>query len=442
MNALSQDFDLVVQHEITGISMSYAANPCSSDRMGSYNVDWLIFLNKVRLNITPSLVHLDPGSSQHFSINVGKPSSVKWMINDRIGGSRKVGTIDRKGKYKAPVNPEQVEFCIQPKIGRNHPLYAWATVIIGEQSPEYSFVGCWNKKGEHSNETSGELRQAHAICFEPTGNLLICDSFLSRVYRYTPQGDYLGEIGLGPGKEPGTFRGPRNMAVAESGEIYVADGTSHCIQVFSPKGQFLRKWGKKGSGQGELRRPHAIALGPEGTVAVADVDNERVVIYNSIGEHLRHWGQRGSNNGEFQAPHGLAIDPNGDLIVVEYDGRCQKFTMEGDFLYSFANQSIDGERMHGDYLYHDMTSDQWGNVYLMARNTRKHRINTIDKYNNSGDFITRFKLPSQIERKLGAKGAAVTQSGRIFVADSQRRFAGISIFEPQTPKPHLNKNGQ
>lgn len=77
-----------------------------------------------------------------------------------------------------------------------------------------------------------------------------------------------------------------------------------------------------------------------------------------------------------------------------------------------------------------MTSDRWGNVYLMARNTRQHRENSVDKYNN-GDFITRFSLPPQEKRKFGAKGAAITLDGRVFVAERLSEFAGISIFEPK-----------
>jgi hypothetical protein len=353
------------------------------------------------------------------------------LVNGDQWGNETVGTIDQGGNYEAPrKSPRPSEICIQAQVSGKSPSFALATVLIGRK-PRYSYVGSWNKKGERGTEGPGELRQSHGICLEPSGNLLICDSFLSRVYRYTPQGDYLGEIGLGPGREPGALGGPRNIQVGEDGEIFVADGNLNRIQVFAPSGEFLRGWGRRGSGSQELKRPHALALGRDGTVVVADVDNHRVIVYDRHGRHLRHWGRRGNDKGEFHAPHGLVIDPNGDIFVTEYHGRCQKFTPEGEFLYAFANQSVEGEKSHGDYLYHDMTSDRWGNVYLMARNTRQHRENSVDKYNNSGELITRFALPPQLARSLGAEGAAIDHNGRMFVADTKDDFAGVSIFDPE-----------
>ena len=325
------------------------------------------------------------------------------------------------------------ESCVRDWHGATGFPRVVATALIGEQKHEYSYVGCWNRKGERRAEGPGEMRQAHGICLEPDGNLLICDSILSRVYRYTPQGGYLGEIGSGPGAKPGSFGGPRNIDVSESGEIFVADGDLHRIQVFAPDGEFLRAWGQKGRGSQELRRPHALALGPGETVVVADVDNHRVIVYDRYGKHLRHWGRRGTGKREFHAPHGLAIDPNGDIFVTEYHGRCQKFTPEGRFLYAFANQSVEGGKSHGDFHYHDMTSDRQGNLYLLSRNTRKHLEHSVDKYNNSGEFITRISLPAHEERRFGAKGAAVSPRGRIFVTDTMGDFAGVSIFDPSGP---------
>jgi len=309
--------------------------------------------------------------------------------------------------------------------------HAWSGVNVGRPIGGYLYVGCWNKRNEYGPGGPGGLRQAHGICLEPDGNLLICDAVLGRVYRYTPQGTYLGEIGLGPGVQPGCFGGPRNIQVSESGEIFVADGNLHRIQVFAPSGELLRGWGREGSGAQELRRPHALVLGPDGTVVVADVDNHRVVVYDRYGRHIRHWGRRGTGNGEFHAPHGLGIDPDGDIFVTEYHGRCQKFTPEGEFLYAFANQSVEGERSHGDFHYHDMASDRWGNVYLLSRDTRKNLENSVDKYSNNGELITRFSLPPQEGRSFGAKGAAVAPNGRVFVADTMSDFAGVSIFDPE-----------
>ncbi len=148
------------------------------------------------------------------------------------------------------------------------------------------------------------------------------------------------------------------------------------------------------------------------------------------------------------------MDPNGDVFVIDYYGRCQKFTCNGELLNVFANPSKklhpvvrsgvsavsmeQGNPTHGYYRYHAMASDLWGNMYLMARNTLKNEAQggkmrparTVDKYNNSGDLITRITLPPEAPRKMGGQGATVSQEGRIYVSDTTREHAGVMIFDP------------
>ncbi len=337
------------------------------------------------------------------------------------------GTISENGTYVAPSKmPTPNEIRIRAQMTGTTVPYAWATVIIGPQPPRYSLVGFWDKKGEGREE----LIEVHEIEIEPSGNLLIVDPILSRVFRFTPDGTYLGDIGQGKDKKPGGFDGPRDAKADPSGEIYVVDGNKCQVLVFEPNGNLLRCWGRKGSGPGDMLRPHSIALGPDDLVYIVDVDNSRASVYDRAGRHVLSWGRRGTGAGEFIAPHGIANDPNGDIFVVEYDGRCQKFTPQGEFLCAFANPCEGEKKSHGYYRYHAMASDDWGNVYLMARDTRNDHAVSIDKYNNNGDFVTRFSLPPEENRKMGGQGAAIAPSGRIYVADTESGHAGVSIFDP------------
>jgi len=42
--------------------------------------------------------------------------------------------------------------------------------------------------------------------------------------------------------------------------IYVADSDNYRIQKFTPQGEFITKWGNKGSGEGEFNLPNCIAI--------------------------------------------------------------------------------------------------------------------------------------------------------------------------------------
>lgn len=416
--------------------------------------------------LSSTLARLSPGASQQFDL-LGEPSGeVRWLVNGFPGGTPKLGTIDEAGLYMAPGKPSRTEAIIEAIITETRRL--WATIIIDTRRDSYRYMGSWNRKGEN-------LTEAHGIGLEPSANLLIADPQQSRVLRFTPEGDYLGEIGNGRGTEPGFFDGPRDVTTDPEGNIYVADGNNCRLQTFDPDDKFLSCVGRKGSGDCEFMRPHSLDIGPDGCIYVIDVDNNRVTIHEKSGELLNSWGREGKKPGEFWAPHGIAVDPNGDVFVIDYYGRCQKFTCDGELLFVFANPSkklhpvvspragavsMDpGNHTHGYYRYHAMASDLWGNVYLMARNTLKNRAGhdlvcgrrsgmseevgdppalreelwpacTVDKYNNSGDLVTRITLPPEARRKMGGQGAVVSPEGRIYVSDTGPKHAGVMIFDP------------
>ena len=64
------------------------------------------------------------------------------------------------------------------------------------------------------------------------------------------------EYGEGDGK----CTWPFGVAVDNNDHVYVSDDWTNTISVFDSSGNFLRKWGKTGSGDGELMRP----AGPRG----------------------------------------------------------------------------------------------------------------------------------------------------------------------------------
>jgi hypothetical protein len=58
--------------------------------------------------------------------------------------------------------------------------------------------------------------------------------------------------------------------------VYVVDSENNRVQVFSPDGAFLGKWGTRGIGPGQFSQPTQIAIGCDGAAYVADTNNNRV----------------------------------------------------------------------------------------------------------------------------------------------------------------------
>jgi len=373
--------------------------------------------------VAPSLVHLDPGASRQFKIDVdGKPvKGVTWYVNDTAGGDAKYGRISRDGVYTAPATiPKPREVHIHGVIAKPKTFHVWATVILGQEPLTYRLVTRFGERGTGP----GKIKDPHGFAFDRDRNLIITDALDNRVYRFSKQGKYLGELGFGLGSDTAQFKQPRDVKVDKAGNIVIADADNHRIQIFDPTGKFIRMYGKKGKEPGDMLRVHALEYGGKDEKLYAvDVDNSRVMVFDGKGKLLHYWGKDGRGPGEFHDPHGLASDANGDIFVSNYWGSCQKFTGDGKYLFEFAVP----EKAAFTHA-HAINGDRWGNVYMMARD--KDNRNAIVKYNNNGTLVATWP-PLRPVKEWGVKAAIVDHDGTIYVGVESHDIVGIEVYEEQ-----------
>ena len=70
------------------------------------------------------------------------------------------------------------------------------------------------------------------------------------------------------------------------GNVYVLDGLSRTIRVFSAMGEELRSFARRGEGPGELERPAHLLWGPQGNLWVLDTGNGRLTAFTRDGDLL------------------------------------------------------------------------------------------------------------------------------------------------------------
>ena len=122
------------------------------------------------------------------------------------------------------------------------------------------------------------------------------------------------------------------------------------IQKFDGDGNFITKWGSSCSidsdwdgvpdqpCDGQFYFPSGIAIGSEDSVYLVDKGNYRVQKFDSSGNFIKKWGNRGSSNGEFEWPEDVAIGTDGFVYVVDKDNRrIQKFDSNGNFITKWGS---------------------------------------------------------------------------------------------------------
>ena len=130
-----------------------------------------------------------------------------------------------------------------------------------------------------------------------------------QVIKFSPSGAVLITLGtpgvLGNG--PNHFNAQSDVVVADTGDIFVADGhgadINNRVVKFSKNGTFIKAWGQTGYGPGEFRTLHTIALDSRGQIFVGDRSNNRIQIFDQEGNFLTMWTQFGRPSGIFFNEH-------------------------------------------------------------------------------------------------------------------------------------------
>ena len=127
--------------------------------------------------------------------------------------------------------------------------------MVIEFNPKGRVTMVFGRKQEASDEDTGPLkhpkpplppeagrfRQVTDVTWDTAGNIYISDGYInSRIAKADRNGKWLASFGT-PGKNPGEFNTPHNIAADAQGNLYVADRGNRRIQVLDGNGKFLRE---------------------------------------------------------------------------------------------------------------------------------------------------------------------------------------------------------
>ena len=159
---------------------------------------------------------------------------------------------------------------------------------------------------------------------------------------------------------------PVDIIFTNDDEVLVADAQNHRLQQFNVKtGNFVKSFGKKGTGDGDFNVPCSVCMNDSGKIVVTDVCNDRVQVLTEDGEHLLTFGYDGELNGPVQC-----IYWRDAYIVSSYKSHILNiFDCGGTLLYQIGESGtenhlrgfcIESSRNHQNLLVSD---DKNGCIY-------------------------------------------------------------------------------
>ncbi len=291
------------------------------------------------------------------------------------------------------------------------------------------------------------------VKFDSSGNVLLefgsrCNLISNEISCVDPDGG--GPLELGDGQ----FKEAEGVAIDSSGNIFVADRNNR-IQKFDPQGNFVSKFGSRGSGDGQFNDSLRIVLDNSDNIYVSDPISHRIQIFDSNGNFIKMFGWGvdtganqfeictnscqggifGSGDGQFRFPNGIALDSSGNIYVADrINQRIQIFDTNGNFIKMFG-WGVDtgagvfeictsgcqvGLNGSGDGQLNDprgIALDSSGNIFV-----GDHINSRIQKFDSSGNFVSKFGSSGTGDGQFGRpEGVAINSSGHIFVADEFRQ---------------------
>src|SRR5580692_11806567 len=206
-----------------------------------------------------------------------------------------------------------------------------------EFTSDGTFARSW---GEGSTMFLG----AHAVRFDPQGNLWYVDAADDIIYRFDSAGRTVGTLGTNP--EPWTwlthviehaapgkasFYQETDIGWSKDGSMFVSDGYGNSRVVkFDKDGNFVKAWGERGTQPGDFNTPHSLVVDNSDVVYVADRGNSRIQVFDTDGNQKAVWNLP-------TAPWALCLTsgPN-QVMFVGSVGRVYKMDLNGKILGAFG----------------------------------------------------------------------------------------------------------
>ncbi|SLM29368.1 exported hypothetical protein [Desulfamplus magnetovallimortis] len=290
-----------------------------------------------------------------------------------------------------------------------------AFLLIAIQSTTLSYAKQYQSTGVFPVVTQQWfLGLPSSVAVDNDGNVYVLNYSSDNVYKYSPEGQFIKGWGK-RGTNNGEFSGPSSIAISPDGFVYVSDTFNNRIQIFSLDGIFVESVGKKGSNPGDFNLPCQIAFDSDGHYFVADKGNNRVQKFSRQNEFIEVFSNTGGKPHHFEGPNGIAIDSNDNLYIADNDNTTIRVFTSGGILINWWIVSS----FYDDRYYHfeDIHIDQNDYLYMPYMYGKEFSYwSGILKFSNDGNLLERWggNIGNQDGRFSFSFPAGMTDDGNYY----------------------------
>ena len=231
-----------------------------------------------------------------------------WIFDREDQMVRKFGSYGNgNGKFNSPLG---VAF------DANNHLYV--TDQLNHRVQKFNINGAYLSQFGTQGSGNGQLQSPLGIIVH-NSKVYVVEHGNGRISVFQLDGQFSHIIGAGH------LSIPHYIAISTNDQLLVANCGHHCISIFTLDGNYVGKFGTRGTGRGQLCNPVGVATDMYGFIPVTDY-NHPVTIFDKDGIFVHSFGSKGSGHGQFHNPWGIAISPTGDIYISDGNKKIQIFS--------------------------------------------------------------------------------------------------------------------
>lgn len=267
-----------------------------------------------------------------------------------------------------------------------------------------------------------------------------------------------GKIWLIASGKPTIFAGwlatPSGIAFDKSGNLIVADSSSHTIKLLNSKGEISTIAGVDGrsglangdAGTALFNAPIGVAVGSDDKIYVADTYNDLIrVIENgkvsTLAGSVRGIANGNGGNAKFDTPTGLAIWHDKLLVADTGNSRIRVIESNGDVATLAGSGEVgltDGLLLSASFVQPTaITVDRYGSVFVADGNAIRMIAGDVFPFVSTISNSGRGLLDGEIKRSRFNRpsGLAFDDVGNLLIADSENRV--VRQLSPDDNGPNI-----